>query len=101
MTARSSLARPRVDAATAPAPLASATGSAPPAGPGETLCAEYLALTIARREGWGPDRALHLAGLVGLHPDRVARLLRDADVLAITTRRARLDAITCRPAVAS
>lgn len=59
-----------------------------------TDAAEYLALDIARRNGWGPDRASDLARLTGLTVLRCAELARSRDVTAIAERRLRLAAAT-------
>ena len=59
-----------------------------------TDCAEYLALDMVRRNGWGPDRAETLARLTGLHPSRCAELARSRDVTVIAERRLRLNAAT-------
>lgn len=58
------------------------------------LCAEYLALTIARRRGWGPGDAHTLAILTGLPVPRCAQLARCRDLTEVATRRHALDRVT-------
>ena len=88
------LGRPRVATRT-PSPPAAAAQATPPAGPAETtICAEYLALTIARRRGWGTDRAELLAELTGLPVRHLVGLLRGADHRAIEARGALLRSVT-------
>ena len=60
-----------------------------------TVCAEYLALTIARRTGARTAAdADGIADLVGLDPAHVDRLLRARDLAAIVDRRRQLDTLT-------
>ena len=59
-----------------------------------TICAEYLALTIARRRGWGTERAELLAELTGLPVRHLVGLLRGADHGAVAARGALLRGVT-------
>lgn len=59
------------------------------------LCAEYLALTIARRVGARTNAdADRIAGIVGLDPIAVDHLLRERDMTAVVDRRRQLDTLT-------
>ena len=57
-------------------------------------CAEYLALTIARRNGWGTRDADRLAHLTGLGVMDCANLVRSPDLTDILTRRSTLNRST-------
>jgi hypothetical protein len=62
--------------------------------PDQTVCAEYLALTIARRRGYGVRDAERVAALVGLPITHVATVLRSASLEQIEARRALLRGLT-------
>lgn len=58
------------------------------------VCAEYLALTITRREGYAPADADRLAHLTGLPVMDAARLTRVRDLGEFRRRRDYLNAVT-------
>ena len=62
--------------------------------PDQTVCAEYLALTIARRRGYGVREADRLAHLTGLDVAHVAGILRSASLEQIRSRQALLRGLT-------
>lgn len=59
--------------------------------------AEYLCLTIARRNGWGTRQADRLSTLTGLRITDCANLVRSPDLHDILTRRSTLNRSTAWP----